>query len=62
MIDFMLRTGPFGDGFGANLDGTSMDDLLDYPHGRDFGALVPRIPRHFTNAYRPDRTRSGRLR
>ncbi len=44
MIDFMLRTGPFGDGFGANLDGTSMDDLLDYPHGRDFGALVPRIP------------------
>ncbi len=44
VIDFMLRTGPFGDGFGADPDGTSMDDLLAHPHGRDFGALVPRIP------------------
>jgi anaerobic selenocysteine-containing dehydrogenase len=44
MLDFMLRTGPFGDGFGADPDGTSLDDLLERPHGRDFGALVPRIP------------------
>jgi anaerobic selenocysteine-containing dehydrogenase len=44
MIDFMLRTGPFGDGFGADPDGTSLDDLLAHPHGRDFGALVPRLP------------------
>ncbi len=44
MLDFMLRTGPFGDGFGANPDGTSLDDLLSRPHGRDFGALVPRVP------------------
>jgi anaerobic selenocysteine-containing dehydrogenase len=44
MLDFMLRSGPFGDGFGTNADGTSLDDLLDHPHGRDFGALVPRIP------------------
>lgn len=44
MLDFMLRSGPFGDGFGAEADGTSLDDLLDRPHGRDFGALVPRIP------------------
>ena len=44
MLDFMLRTGPFGDGFGADPEGTSLDDLLDRPHGRDFGALVPRIP------------------
>jgi anaerobic selenocysteine-containing dehydrogenase len=44
MLDFMLRTGPFGDGFGADPDGTSLDDLLAHPHGRDFGALVPRIP------------------
>ncbi len=44
MLDFMLRTGPFGDGFGADPDGTSLDDLLARPHGRDFGALVPRIP------------------
>jgi anaerobic selenocysteine-containing dehydrogenase len=44
MLDFMLRTGPFGDGFGADPDGTSLDDLLAHPHGRDFGALEPRIP------------------
>ena len=44
MLDFMLRTGPFGEGFGVNPDGTSLDDLLARPHGRDFGALVPRIP------------------
>ena len=28
MLDFMLRTGPFGDGFGVDPDGTSLDDLL----------------------------------
>jgi anaerobic selenocysteine-containing dehydrogenase len=44
MLDFMLRTGPFGDGFGANPDGTSLDDLVSRPHGRDFGALVSRVP------------------
>ena len=44
MLDFMLRTGPFGDGFGADPGGTSLDDLLAHPHGRDFGALEPRLP------------------
>ena len=44
MLDAMLRTGPFGDGFGAIPDGTSLDDLLAHPHGKDFGALVPRVP------------------
>jgi anaerobic selenocysteine-containing dehydrogenase len=54
MIDFMLRTGPFGDGFGVDPNGTSLDDLLDHPHGRDFGALVPRVPEVL-------RTPSGRV-
>ena len=44
MVDLLLRTGPFGDGFGPDEDGTSLDDLLAHPHGRDFGPLVPRIP------------------
>ncbi len=44
MLDFMLRSGPFGDGFGAEAEGTSLDDLLRRPHGRDFGALEPRLP------------------
>jgi anaerobic selenocysteine-containing dehydrogenase len=54
MLDFMLRTGPFGDGFGIDPDGTSLDDLLAHPHGRDFGALVPRLPEVL-------RTPSGRI-
>jgi anaerobic selenocysteine-containing dehydrogenase len=54
MLDFMLRTGPFGDGFGADPDGTSLDDLLANPHGRDFGALVARVPEVL-------RTPSGRI-
>ena len=54
MLDFMLRTGPFGDGFGIDPDGTSLDDLLARPHGRDFGALVERVPEVL-------RTPSGRI-
>jgi anaerobic selenocysteine-containing dehydrogenase len=53
MLDVMLRSGPFGDGFGTR-EGTSLDDLMARPHGRDFGALVPRIPEVL-------RTPSGRI-
>ncbi len=44
IVDFMLRTGPYGDGFGTDPNGTSLDDLLGRPHGRDFGPLVERLP------------------
>ena len=44
MLDFMLRTGPYGDAFGAAPDGVSLDRLRAHPHGIDFGALQPRIP------------------
>lgn len=44
MVDFMLRTGPYGDAFGAAPDGLSLDVLLANPHGIDLGALQPRIP------------------
>ena len=44
VLDFMLRTGPFGEGFGAKPDGLSLDLLLATPHGIDFGALEPRLP------------------
>jgi anaerobic selenocysteine-containing dehydrogenase len=43
-VDFMLRTGPYGDGFGANPGGLSLDVLLDHPHGVDLGPLEPRLP------------------
>jgi anaerobic selenocysteine-containing dehydrogenase len=40
----MLRCGPFGDAFGADPDGTSLDVLVANPHGVDYGALTPRLP------------------
>jgi anaerobic selenocysteine-containing dehydrogenase len=44
IVDFLLRTGPYGDGFGADPDGLSLDVLLASPHGVDLGALKPRLP------------------
>ena len=44
ILDFLLRTGPYGDGFGADPDGVSLDALLASPHGIDYGALKPRLP------------------
>jgi anaerobic selenocysteine-containing dehydrogenase len=44
ILDLMLRTGPFGDGFGADPDGLSLDVLEEHPHGVDLGPLTPRIP------------------
>jgi anaerobic selenocysteine-containing dehydrogenase len=35
LVDFMLRTGPYG---------LSLDELLDQPHGVDLGPLQPRLP------------------
>jgi anaerobic selenocysteine-containing dehydrogenase len=40
----MLRTGPYGDAFGARPDGLSLDVLEANPHGIDLGALEPRLP------------------
>ncbi len=44
IVDFLLRTGPYGEGFGANPEGLSLDRLLANPHGIDMGALEPRLP------------------
>lgn len=43
-LDMMLRLGPFGDAFGANPDGLTLQKLKDNPHGIDLGPLTPRIP------------------
>ena len=40
----MLRTGPHGEGFGANPDGLSLARLEAAPHGIDLGPLTPRMP------------------
>jgi anaerobic selenocysteine-containing dehydrogenase len=44
ILDFMLRTGPYGEGFGTRPGGLSLDVLLDHPHGVDLGPLEPRLP------------------
>ena len=54
IIDFMLRTGPFGEGFGADPDGLTLAKLEDSPHGIDMGAMRPRLPEVL-------RTPSGRI-
>lgn len=44
LLDFQLRVGPFGDGFGAKPKGVNLQMLIDNPHGVDFGSLQPRVP------------------
>ena len=43
-LDLMLRTGPYGDAFGANPQGLSLKTLEDRPHGVDLGPLRPCVP------------------
>lgn len=43
-LDMMLRLGPYGDAFGANPGGLTLQRLRDNPHGIDLGPLTPRIP------------------
>jgi anaerobic selenocysteine-containing dehydrogenase len=44
VLDFMLRAGPYGDGFGLDPDGLTLDVLEQNPHGVDLGPLEPRVP------------------
>ena len=52
--DFMLRVGPYGEGFGAEPEGLTLDRLEANPHGVDLGPLEPRLPEVL-------RTPSGRI-
>jgi anaerobic selenocysteine-containing dehydrogenase len=44
VVDAMIRTGPYGDWFGAVPDGLSLAQLQSHPHGIDLGPLQPRLP------------------
>ncbi len=44
MLDLMLRAGPYGDAFGAEPDGLTLEKLEAATHGIDLGPLQPRIP------------------
>jgi len=54
VLDFMLRVGPYGDGFGAEPDGLTLDVLERNPHGVDLGPHRERVPEVL-------RTPSGRI-
>src|SRR5579884_608718 len=54
LIDLALRAGPYGDGFGSNPGGLTLQTLRDNPDGVDLGPLQPRIPETL-------RTRSGTI-
>ncbi|KAA9153996.1 molybdopterin-dependent oxidoreductase [Amycolatopsis acidicola] len=42
-FEAMLRLGPFGDGFGADPEGLTLQSLLDHPEGIDRGEMRPRL-------------------
>ena len=54
ILDFRIRSGPYGDRFGDDPSGLSLATLEANPHGVDLGPLQPRLP----NALR---TRSGKV-
>lgn len=43
-LDLSLRAGPYGDAFGRNPDGLTLDKVLAAPGGIDLGPLQPRVP------------------
>ena len=44
LLDLMIRSGPYGDGFGAEPGGLTLAVLEAAPHGIDLGPLRPRLP------------------
>jgi anaerobic selenocysteine-containing dehydrogenase len=53
-LDMMVRLGAYGDAFGVNPDGLTLERLKAAPHGIDLGPLQPRLPAVL-------RTPSGRI-
>jgi anaerobic selenocysteine-containing dehydrogenase len=54
VLDLLIRTGAYGDGFGTNPDGLTLDRLETEPHGVDLGPHESRVPEVL-------RTRSGKI-
>jgi anaerobic selenocysteine-containing dehydrogenase len=54
VLEFMLRSGRYGDGFGADPGGLTLDRLAENPNGLDLGALEPALPGYL-------RTPSGKI-
>ena len=43
ILDFGIRTGPWGDAYGANPGGLTLESFEREPNGIDMGALTPRL-------------------
>lgn len=43
LLDLTLRTGPFGDRYGADPDGLTLEKVKAAPHGIDLGPMIPRV-------------------
>ena len=44
IVDLTMRMSPWGDGYGERPGGLTLESLKhEYPHGVDFGPMVPRI-------------------
>jgi anaerobic selenocysteine-containing dehydrogenase len=54
LLDLAIRMGPFGDRFGDNPEGITLETFKDEPNGLDFGPMIPR-------AHELIRTPSGRI-
>ena len=54
LLDLLLRAGPYGDRFGEEPGGLTLERLEAAPHGIDLGPLEPRLPDVL-------RTRSGKV-
>jgi anaerobic selenocysteine-containing dehydrogenase len=54
LLDLLIRSGPYGDRFGAEPDGLTLAAFEASPHGIDLGPLRPRLPEVL-------RTPSGRI-
>jgi anaerobic selenocysteine-containing dehydrogenase len=44
ILDFLVRTGHYGDGYGQDPEGLTLQRLQESPHGIDLGPLQPRFP------------------
>jgi anaerobic selenocysteine-containing dehydrogenase len=43
ILDFAIRSGPWGDAYGGNPDGLTLERMKEQPNGIDMGALTPRL-------------------
>jgi anaerobic selenocysteine-containing dehydrogenase len=43
LLDFTIRTGPWGEAYGRDPGGLTLESFRKHPHGIDMGALEPRL-------------------